>query len=102
MSDLERARAQLADIDARLDALRDERARVRWHQRARRIELDLVADGWLRSQSRWRSEVARLERDVVYSAPPVSRAVDPLDPIDRGPRRAGRTRAVDRDHGLDR
>ena len=102
MSDLERARAQLAEAEARLDELRDERARVRWHQRARRIELDRVADGWLRSQSRWRSEVARLERDVVNSAPSVSRAIDPLARLDRSPRRVDRTRAFDRDRELDR
>ena len=102
MADLERAQAQLAEIDVRLEGLRSQRAGVRWYQRASRIELDRVADGWLRSRAHWHGEVERLGSEVAKAAPPVVRAADPLARFNRATRSVRRERDTGRDLGLDR
>jgi hypothetical protein len=102
MADLERARGQLAEIDARLDDLRSQSARVRWYRRARRVELDRVADGWLRGRAHWHGEVERLGNEVAEAAPAFGRAADPLARFDRATRSVRRERDTGRDLGLDR
>ena len=102
MADLARAQAQLAEIDIRLEGLRSQRAGVRWYQRANRIELDRVADGWLRSRAHWHREVERLGSEVAKAAPPVVRAADPLARFNRATRSVRRERDTGRDLGLDR
>jgi hypothetical protein len=102
MADLERARAQLAEIDVRLEGLRSQSAGVRWYQRARRVELDRVANGWLRSRAHWHGEVERLGNEVAAAAPPSRRAPDPLARFDRATRSVRRERDIGCDLGLDR
>jgi ATP-dependent exoDNAse (exonuclease V) alpha subunit len=108
-ADLEHAREHLAENEARLDALQEERAQTRWYQRARRQRLDRVTEGHQRGNEYWHAQVDRLtnelaERQPVHD-PALPRAHDPLamlEPpeLDRA-RRRGLERDLGRDSGMD-
>ena len=87
--DLDRAQAELADVEARLAGLQDERHALRWHQRSRREELDTILAGHTRAQGFWRARVDELheqiaERPAPAEPPALWRAIDPLSTSDMG------------------
>jgi hypothetical protein len=101
--ELEQAHQRLAEIDARLNALTDQHARLRWHHRSRRKDLERLVDGWNRPREHWQQEVERLagairERRAAVRTP-LSHARDPLG---RSETQLGREVRHHRDIGLER
>ena len=87
--DLDRARAELDEVETRLAALHDERDQTRWYQRGRREEIDGVLAGHVRAQSHWRERVDELQQQLAERPEPPEppglwRAADPLAASDVG------------------
>jgi hypothetical protein len=84
--ELEDARAQLAESDTRLEALRDQREQTRWYQRGARAEIDRTTAGWERGRAHWAERVDRLTTEVAQRPqahdPTLSIARDPLNNLD--------------------
>jgi conjugative relaxase-like TrwC/TraI family protein len=87
--DLDRAHAQLHEVEERLAELQDERDALRWYQRSEREEIDDILDGHTRAQDYWRERVDDLneqlaERPAAPDPPDLWRAADPLAASDAG------------------
>ena len=87
--DLDRAHAQLDEVEERLAALQDERDGLRWYQRSEREQIDVILDGHTRAQGYWRERVDDLREQLAGrpAAPEPSelwRAADPLSASDVG------------------
>jgi hypothetical protein len=87
--ELERAHLHLADVEARLGTLRDERDELRWYHRNRRDEIDSILAGHVRAQDHWRERIQDLGEQLADRPPPgeppeLWRAADPLSASDVG------------------
>ena len=81
------ARAQLAETETRLEALKDQRDQTRWYQRRARGDIDRTSEGWLRARGHWREQVDRLAKGAEPRRPQppepqLERAHDPLARLD--------------------
>ena len=96
--DLEHARGELAAIDTRLTALKRERHRTHWYERAARRELERRIENSERPREHWLSETERLAREIDARPLPVaaqlSQAIDPLSVIEPGARNLSRQRDI--------
>ncbi len=81
--DLDRVEVELADVEARLAELQDERDATRWYQRSRRDEIDAILTGHLRAQEYWSERLDDLHGQLASrpertEPPELWRAADPL------------------------
>jgi Ti-type conjugative transfer relaxase TraA len=87
--DLDRAHAELDDVEARLAELQEERNDLRWYERDRRDELETILAGHTRAQAHWRERVDELHEQLAAGPPrpeppELWRAADPLSASDIG------------------
>ena len=87
--DLDRAWAELEDIQARLSALHEERDALRWYQRSRRDDIDSILDGHTRAHAYWSERIDDLHEQIAArptpgEPPQLWRAGDPLSASDVG------------------
>jgi hypothetical protein len=79
-AELDAVKRRLGDLQAHMTILRDERQRLRWHQRGRRARVDISSTGCQREHWSLQREAARLSErpSPIRPQPTLERAQDPL------------------------